>query len=77
MDKKELKIFVKARPGAKEERVEQVDPTHYVIAVRERATENAANFAVLRALAEHLKIPQSLIRLRSGRTSQQKVFEIG
>jgi len=72
-----LKIFVEAKPGAKEERVEQVDLTHYVIAVRERATENAANFAIIHALAEHLKVPQSLIRLRSGRTSRQKVFEIG
>lgn len=84
-----MKILVKVRPSAKKELVERVgQPTlnfngekkeeidFYRIWVKEPAVDGRANEAVIQALSEYLKIPKSLIKLKSGQTSRQKVFEI-
>ncbi len=84
-----MKILVKVRPSAKKELVERVgQPTlnfngeqkeeidFYKVWVKEPAVDGWANEAVIQALAEHLKIPKSFIKLKSGQTSRQKVFEI-
>ena len=70
------RIFVKAKPGAKKANVEEVDDTHFVIAVRERPEQGKANRAVAKALAAYLDIAPSRIRLLSGPSTKQKVFEI-
>ena len=71
-----MKIFVAAKPGAREERVEEIDSTHFVVRVKEPAKEGRANWAVQRVLAKHLGIAPSHLRLLSGASSRQKVFEI-
>lgn len=71
-----MKIFVKAKPGAKEERVEKVDENHFVVAVKEPAKEGRANWAIRRALAEYLKVSPAQVKIISGHTSRQKVVEI-
>jgi hypothetical protein len=71
-----MKIFVKVKPNAKHASVEKLDETHYAVAVKEPPVEGKANAAVAKALAEHLGVPASRVRLVSGHTSRQKVFEI-
>jgi len=71
-----MKIIVKVKAGAKENKVEIMENGDYVVKVKEPAKENKANFAVIEALSEHFKVSFSAIRLVSGRTSKQKVFEI-
>lgn len=71
-----MKIFVTAKPGAKKAGVEKIDPVHFIVSVKEPPRENKANYAVLETLAEHLRVPLSNIRLVSGKTSRQKIFEI-
>ena len=82
-----MKIFVKAKPGAKEEKVEKIDPplpkgfgraseTYFIVVVREPPREGRANGAIAKALAEYFKVPQSSVRLVSGFSSRQKVFEL-
>ncbi len=84
-----MKILVKVRPSAKKELVERVgQPTlnfdgtkkeeldFYRVWVKEPAVDGKANEAVIQALAEHFKIPKALIKLKSGQTSRQKVFEV-
>jgi hypothetical protein len=83
-----MKILVKVRASAKQDMVERVgEPAlntrgtkvlydFYRVWVKEPAVDGKANDAVIKALADHLKIPQSLIKLRSGQSSKQKVFEI-
>ncbi len=82
-----MKIFVKAKPNAKEERIERVDPPspkgfgrasemHFVVAVKEPAKEGRANWAIERALAEYFKVSLSQVSIVSGRTSRQKIVEI-
>lgn len=84
-----MKILVKVKPSAKKELVERIgqpilnfDGTKkeeldfYKVWVKEPAIDGRANEAVIQALAGHLKIPKSFIRIKSGQTSRQKVFEV-
>ena len=71
-----MKIFVKAKPGARKEFVEKIDETNFVVAVKEPAKEGRANWAVERALAQHFKVSPSQVRIISGQKSRQKLVEI-
>lgn len=71
-----MKIFVTAKPNANEARVEKVDETHFVVAVREPPVEGRANRAIAKALSERFGVAPSRVRLAAGFSSRQKVFEI-
>ena len=71
-----MKIFVKAKPGARKEFVEKIDETNFVVAVKEPAKEGRANWAIERALARHFKVSPSQVRIISGQKSRQKLVEI-
>lgn len=71
-----MKIFVKAKPLSREERVEKIDEFNFVVAVKEPPVEGRANRAIVIALANYFKIAPSCIRLVSGFSSRHKTFEI-
>jgi len=71
-----MKIFVTAKPRAKKSSLQQLDETHFMIAVKELPTDGKANIAIAKALAAHLGIPLSYIQLLSGQTSIKKVFVV-
>lgn len=71
----EMKIFVKAKPLAREEKVERVDSSHFVVAVTAPPRDGATNIAIAKALATHFKTSPSRVFLVSGFSSKQKVFE--
>ena len=71
-----MKIFVKAKPGAREEAIEKISDTNFVIAVKEPPRGGKANRAITRALAEYFHAAPSAVRLVSGFSSRQKVFEV-
>lgn len=49
----------------------------YKVWIKDAPIEGKANEAIVRVLAEYFNISKSSIRLVSGQTSKQKVFEIG
>jgi len=57
-----MKIFVKAKPNAK--------------SVKEPPRQGRANAAIARALAEYFGVPLSSVRIISGFSSKQKIFEV-
>ena len=83
-----MKIIVKAKPGAKVEKVVRVDqpslgldngkqePVIYKVSVKEQAINGKANEAIIRALASYFDIAPSCVELVSGQSSKQKVFEV-
>ena len=71
-----MKIFVKAKPSAKEERIEKLDETHFVVAVKEPPKDGRANWAITRALAEYFEISAARVNIVGGQTSKQKIVEI-
>lgn len=71
-----MKIFVSARPNVKNEKIEQIDETHFKVAVKEPPKYGKANEAIAKALAGFLKIPSSRVFLVSGFSSKDKIFKI-
>ncbi|MBU0540632.1 DUF167 domain-containing protein [Patescibacteria group bacterium] len=71
-----MKIFVKAKPAAKETCVNKIDETHFSVSVKEPPRNGLANQAILRALSDHFNVPLSSVRMVSGFASKQKIFEV-
>jgi len=71
-----MKIFVKAKPSTHKEFVEKVDDTHYIVSVREPPVNGLANLAIRKALSDYFHVPQLGVRLVTGFTSRNKIFEI-
>lgn len=82
-----MRILVKAKTRAKEEKVEQLtQPTLgffnnkeqliYKVSVKEAPIDGKANEAIARALAKHFDVAPSQVMLVSGHTAKQKIFEI-
>lgn len=71
-----MKIFVKAKPRAKEQKIEKVDENRFVVFVKEAPEKGKANEAIIKVLAEYFKVSKSNIKLVSGFSSENKIFEI-
>lgn len=71
-----MKIFVQAKPRAKEEKVIKISDTNFKIWVKEPPEKGRANSAVIKALADYFGINQSNIKIISGSTSKLKIIEI-
>lgn len=71
-----MKIFVKAKPSAREERVEKVSETNFIVSVTEPPKDGKANKAIGNALAAYFDVSPSRVNLVSGFSSRLKVFEV-
>ncbi|CUU37352.1 MAG: DUF167 domain-containing protein [Armatimonadetes bacterium] len=71
------RIQVKVVPRASRNELLPQPDGSYVARVTAPPVEGEANHAVIRLLAEHFGVAPSRVRLVSGTTHRQKVFEIG
>jgi len=71
-----MKIFVKVRPKAREEKVEKIDDINFKVKVTQPPEKGKANLAVVRALADYFNVNQSNVQIVSGSTSKLKIIEI-
>ncbi len=71
-----MKIIVQAKPNAREEKVEKINETYFVVSVKELPVQGRANRAIAKALAEYFRVSPSHVSLVSGFTSKTKIFEI-
>ena len=71
-----MKIFIKAKPMAYEEKVEKIDDSHFVVAVKEPPQNGLANKGIVRAMANYFKVAQSRVVVKKGFTSKNKIIEI-
>ena len=71
-----MKIFVKAKPGAREEKVEKIDEVNYVVSVKEPPVKGKANEAIRNALAVYFKTGSSRVKIIAGYSSRNKTVEI-
>ena len=71
-----MRIQVKVKAKARQPRVEKVAEGRYKVWVKEPPERGQANEAVAGALGEFLGVPRSQIKMVSGQTWSQKVFEI-
>jgi len=83
-----MKIFVKAKPNAKEEKIRKIEETAnlfgnnkqtsdtYEVWIKEPPVDGKANEAIAEILVKHFGVSKSQIILISGFSSKQKIFEI-
>lgn len=71
-----MKILVKAKTKAKEDKIEKISETHFKVAIRELPEKGKANEAIIKILAQYFKINQANIKLISGFSSKNKMFEV-
>ncbi|MEK7574220.1 MAG: DUF167 domain-containing protein [Patescibacteria group bacterium] len=71
-----MKIFVKAKPNAKEEKVQKIDDSHYLVSIKEPPIRGEANRAIIRVLSEYFKTTPPRVSIVSGYTARQKIIEI-
>ncbi len=70
-----MKIVIKAKPGAAEDKIEKVD-NNYVVSVVAPPIRGLANAAIVKLLADYFKVSPSSVRIISGYTARIKVIEI-
>lgn len=73
---KKLKIRVKVKTRAKEDRVDRLAEGQYKVWVKAAPEKGRANEAVIEALSKHLGVPRSRILVVAGKTSTQKTVQI-
>lgn len=71
-----MKIIIKAKPGAREDKIEKVDEANYIVHVQAPPIDGKANAAIVKLLATHFDISQSLVEIISGHMARVKVIEI-
>ncbi len=71
-----MKIIIKAKPGAKEDKIEKVDEANYTVYVKAPPIDGKANAAIIKMLAGHFDVSQSLVEIISGHMARVKVVEI-
>lgn len=71
-----MKIFIHAKPNAREEKVKKIDPTNFIVAVKEPPRQGRANQAIIKLLSKYLDITQSRIKITKGWGSKEKIIEI-
>lgn len=71
-----MRIKVKAKPQAHEEKVLKIDQDIFVVAVKEPPVYGKANAAIEKALANYFDVSKSRVHVVSGHSSKQKIVEI-
>jgi len=71
-----MKINIKAKPNAREEKVERIDNDNFIVSVREKPEKGKANDAIRNALAVYFKVASARVKIVSGYSSRNKIVEI-
>ncbi len=71
-----MKISIKVKPQAKEDKVKKIGLNNYTVWVKAKAVEGKANQAVIKVLSEYFHTPKSGILLIKGAKARDKVFMI-
>ena len=66
-------ITVDVKPGQREEGIEKIDETHYLVQVKAPASKGKANKAVIKLLKGHFRREVYIV---AGHTSSRKIIEV-
>jgi len=71
-----MKIFVTAKPGAKDAKIEKISDNQFAVWVKEPPIQGKANTAIIKNLAAYFHVAVFQVRIISGATARQKIVEI-
>jgi len=70
------KVFVIAKPRAKDNFVRKIDEDNFKVYVTSPPIKGLANKAIINLLAKYFEVSKSQVRLISGFSAKNKIFEI-
>ncbi len=70
-----MKIFVKVKANAKEDKVEK-GHNYFKVSIKERPIKGKANKQVIKTLANYFNVSKSKIEIVSGLKSKEKILKI-
>jgi len=71
-----MRIFVKAKPNSKENKIEKIDDSYFVVSVTEPPVKGMANRAIVKLLAAYFKTSAARIQIVAGAAAKNKVIEL-
>lgn len=71
-----MKIFVKVKPGKKENKIVAIDSSHFDISIKARPTNGDANNLMIKILADYFTVAQKQVKILHGHTSPNKIIDI-
>jgi len=71
-----MRILIKVKPQAKQEKIEQTAKYKFNVWVKEPAKEGRANEAAMKLISRYFKVPKSSISIKKGMKSRDKVVDI-
>ena len=71
-----MKIVVNVKPNSKQDTVEKISESEYVVRVKAPPKEGRANEAVIKLLSGYFKMPRSMINILHGEGGKKKLVEI-
>jgi len=71
-----MKIFIKVKPNAKENKVKEIGKNKFLVKVKAPPKENKANEEAIKTLAEYFGVPKSHVAILTGFHSSQKIVNI-
>ena len=71
-----MKISVKVKPQAKQDKVKKIGLDNYVVWVKAKAIEGKANQSVVKILSEYFDIAKSKVVLIKGKRTRDKIFMV-
>jgi hypothetical protein len=72
-----MKIFIKAKPAARENSVVKISETEYEVSVKEPPIKGRANAAIIETLADYFSVSKSEVKIVLGFASKNKTITIG
>ncbi len=73
---KKMRIFVKVKTRAKENKIEKIGDNRFGVWVKEPPVEGRANEAVCKITSEYFGVSLAKVKIISGRASPRKIIEI-
>lgn len=71
-----MRIYVRVMPRASKNEVIKISEGEYKIKITAAPEKGKANEAVIKVLAEHFRVPKSLINIAGGKTARIKIIGI-
>lgn len=71
-----MKISIKVKTRAREEKVDKLSDTEFVVSVKTVPEKGAANDAVVKLVADYFGVSKSRVVILRGGASPQKIIEI-
>lgn len=69
-------INIRVKPKSSKENIAKRDDGPLTVSVKERAEDNKANLAVVKALARYFNVSTSQINIKSGLKSRRNIIDI-